>query len=72
MTSRATGLSLKHLPEKQNALGCVGRNAIIFRLNILFICLTRNWGGKLRTKITITLDNPELHRWQLNKNFPIS
>ena len=72
MTSRATGLALKHSPEKQNALGCVGRNAIIFRLNILFICLTRNWGGKLPTKITITLDNPELHRWQLNKNFLIS
>ena len=72
MTSHATGLSLKYLPEKQNALGCVGRNAIIFRLNILFICLTRNWGGQLPTKITITLDNPELHRWQLNKNFPIS
>lgn len=72
MTSRATGLSLKHLSEKQNALGFVGRNAIIFRLNILFICLTRNWGSKLPTKITITLDNPELHRWQLNKNFPIS
>ena len=72
MTSRATGLALKHLPEKQNALGCVGCNAIIFRMNTLFICLTRNWGGKLRTKITITLDNPELHRWQLNKNFLIS